>query len=62
MKNKRDYFDEIRMALIHRNKDLFWICDRIAWAYKWRKINKAQMEYLAEWTTELLNADTEARR
>jgi len=49
----RDFYGEIDKALqsyeqfkpchIHNTE---WICNRIDWCYKWRKITKEQMEEL----------------
>lgn len=52
---KRDYYKEINTALMslenydaYPTKDIYWVCDRIDWAWKWRKITREQMEELAD--------------
>ena len=32
----------------YKSKTISWICDRISWCWKWRKITKEQMEELAD--------------
>lgn len=36
-------------------KDIFWICDRVEWAWKWRKITQEQMEELANRSCEVMD-------
>ncbi len=57
----KDYYAEIDKAIQsyenHKpwhDKTTLWICDRITWAWKWKKINKNQMEELAERITKIL--------
>lgn len=54
-KIQRNYYNEIDQALKvlesyhpYPTKDIYWVCDRIEWAWKWRKITKEQMEELAD--------------
>lgn len=54
------YYDEIDRALKtyeeHKSyhiKTLDWIANRIDWCWKWKKINKEQMEELADRITKL---------
>ena len=49
------FYDEIDKALRsyedykpYHPKKMEWICDRIAWCWKWRKITKTQMEELCD--------------
>lgn len=51
----RNYYEEINKALKslesycpYPTKDIYWVCDRIDWAWKWRKITREQMEELAD--------------
>ena len=55
MRKEKDYFKEIDSALkdyeeykSYKQKGMDWICDRIDWCWKWRKITKEQMESLAD--------------
>ena len=50
---KKNYYKEIDKALKpyennkpYPDKTITWICDRIDWAWKWRKITKEEMEEL----------------
>ena len=52
---KKNYYKEIDDALIcyetnaaYKTKDIDWICDRIDWCHKWRKITPEQMRELAD--------------
>ena len=54
------YYKQINDALIsyenykpYHTKTIDWICNRIDWAWKWRKINKEEMIELAERVTKL---------
>jgi hypothetical protein len=54
------YYKQINDALIsyenykpYHTKTIDWICNRIDWAWKWRKINKEEMVELAERVTKL---------
>lgn len=49
------YYKEIDSALKsyenfkpYHEKDIDWICNRIDWCWKWKKITEAQMKELAE--------------
>lgn len=49
----KDYYKEIDKELQsyenykpYHTKTIDWICNRIDWAWKWRKITKEQMEEL----------------
>ena len=51
----KDYYKEIDKVIKeyeeHRSyttKSIGWICDRIDWCWKWKKITKEQMEELAD--------------
>jgi len=55
MKREKDYYKEIDKELqsyenykSYHTKTTDWICNRIDWAYKWRKITKDQMEELVD--------------
>ena len=57
----QDYYDEIDMVLREyeqnkswHTKDIFWACDRIDWAWKWKKIDKRQMENLSDRACKIL--------
>lgn len=61
MKREKNYYEEINKALLSyenykswHDKSISWICDRIDWCWKWRKITKDQMEELADRTTAIL--------
>lgn len=61
---KRDYYKEIDTALkslenysAYPTKDIYWVCDRIAWAWKWRKINESQKDELAERAIKYMEAE-----
>lgn len=52
---KRDYYEEINKSLSdlefykpYCTRDIYWVCDRISWAWKWRKITEAQKDELAD--------------
>ena len=51
----RDYYEEINKELKTyeeynpwHTKSIDWICNRIDWCWKWKKITKEQMEELAD--------------
>lgn len=53
MENK--FYEQIDKAIKEReagksypSKSIEWICDRIDWCWKWRKITKEQMRELAD--------------
>lgn len=55
MKKTRNYYKEINTALKSyeeykswHEKSIDWICNRIDWCWKWKKITEEQMEELAE--------------
>ena len=55
------YYEQINNALLsyenhkpYHDKTLDWICDRIDWTWKWRKISEDEMIELAERTTNIL--------
>lgn len=57
----KNYYDEIDKALVrheigmnYKTHGMDWICDRIDWCYKWKKITEKQMEELAARATEVL--------
>lgn len=57
----KDYYSEIDKVLKeyeeykpYHTKDIDWACNRIDWAWKWRKISKMQMEELADRAIQIL--------
>lgn len=55
------YYTQINNALVsyednkpYHTKDIHWICDRIDWAWKWRKISESEMIELADRATKVL--------
>ena len=57
------YYNEIDKALKsyenfkpYHEKNIDWICNRIDWCWKWRKITEKQMEELAARATAILDA------
>lgn len=49
------FYNQINEALIsyeeykpHHIKDIDWICNRIDWCWKWKKISHDQMEELTD--------------
>ena len=65
----RDYYAEIDNALKvyedgkpYIDKNIDWICDRIDWTWKWKKITESQMEELAERATNILDNMIERMR
>lgn len=61
---KRDYYAEIDKVLVeyetfkpYHTRDIDWACNRIDWAYKWRKITQKQMEELADRAVKILEGD-----
>ncbi len=51
----KNYYNEIDFELKryeehkpYHTKSIDWICNRIDWCYKWKKIEKKQMEELAD--------------
>ena len=49
------YYQQIDEALIgyenhkpYHNKTMDWICDRIDWSYRWRKISEKEMIELTQ--------------
>ena len=51
----KNYYKEIDEAIKsyeegkpYQTKSIGWICDRIDWCWKWKKITKAQLEELAD--------------
>ena len=58
----KDFYKEIDTALKsyenfkpYHERDIDWICHRIDWCWKWKKITKSQMEELATRTTKILD-------
>ena len=58
----KDFYKEIDTALKsyedfepYHVKDIDWICHRIDWCWKWKKISKNQMEELAIRATKILD-------
>ena len=50
---KKNYYEEINQALQsyenykpYHTKTVDWICNRIDWCWKWRKISQDEMEEL----------------
>ena len=61
MKNSKDYYTEIDLALKTyedckpwHDKSIDWICNRIDWAWKWKKITHSQMTTLADRVVKIL--------
>jgi len=61
MQKIKNYYEEINKELKsyenyepYHVKSIEWICNRIDWAWKWRKITKEQMEELAGRVVEVL--------
>jgi hypothetical protein len=59
--NQKNYYKEIDNVLQtyenykpYHTKDIDWVCNRIDWCWKWRKITKEQMEELANRAVEIL--------
>lgn len=55
MKKEKNYYEEINKALLSyedckpwHDKTISWICDRIDWCWKWKKITREQMEELID--------------
>jgi len=55
------YYQQIDKALLsyenykpYHDKTMDWICNRIDWAWKWRKISENEMVELASRATEIL--------
>lgn len=55
------YYQQIDKALLsyenhkpYHDKTMDWICDRIDWVWKWRKISENEMIELASRATEIL--------
>lgn len=60
MDNK--YYNQINEAILSyenykpwHDKTIDWICNRIDWAWKWRKINEDQMKELSNRIIEVMN-------
>ena len=43
--------------LPYHTRDIHWICDRIAWCWKWKKITREQMEELSMRATNILEGN-----
>ena len=39
----------------YHTKDIDWVCNRIEWCWKWKKITKEEMEELADRATAILD-------
>lgn len=57
----KDFYKEINIALKsyedfkpYHEKDIDWICNRINWCWKWKKISKSQMEKLSDRAVNIL--------
>ena len=51
----KNYYDELDQALKSyeefkswHEKNVSWICDRIAWCYKWKKITEEETDELTD--------------
>lgn len=58
----KNYYEEINKVLKeyeeykpYHIRNIDWACNRIAWAWKWRKITKEQMEELADRATAIFD-------
>lgn len=59
----KNYYDEINSALEsyeskrpYHTRNIEWICCRIEWCWKWRKISKEEMEELSARAVEILKS------
>lgn len=57
----KNYYEEINSALKnyesnkpYHTKNIEWICSRIDWCWKWRKISEKEMEELSNRAVEVL--------
>lgn len=57
----KDYYTQIDKALksyedckLYHTLSIDWICDRITWCYKWKKISEQQMHELTGRACEIL--------
>lgn len=62
-KTNTDYYNEIDKALKsyeqykpYHSKNIEWICNRITWCFKFRKISAEQMDELADRSILILNS------
>lgn len=58
----KDYYSEINKVVTeyenhksYHTRNIGWAADRVAWAWKWKKITKGQMEELADRITAILD-------
>ena len=58
----KNYYAEIDKVLTeyenhkpYHTRDIDWVCNRISWCWKWKKITKEQMEELADRATAILD-------
>ena len=56
------FYNEIDKALLsyesycpYHTRSIDWICDRISWCWKWKKITHQEMERLCDRATKILN-------
>lgn len=54
-----DYLRQYEEHKPWKEKDIDWICDRIDWAYHWRKISHTQMVELTDRACFILNGTME---
>ena len=54
-----DYLRQYEEHKPWKEKNIDWICDRIEWAYHWRKISHTQMEELTDRACLILNGTME---
>lgn len=57
----KDYYKQIDKALMeyeqykpYHSYSIDWICNRIDWCWKWKKISKSQMEELSDRAVNIL--------
>ena len=54
-KKLSDYLRQYEENKPWKEKDISWICDRIDWAWHWKKISRIQMEELTDRACFILN-------
>lgn len=50
-----EYLREYEDCKPYKQKDIHWICDRIDWAWHWRKITQLQKDELCDRACFILN-------
>ena len=51
----KNFYEELNRNILqheefkpYKEHDVYWICDKIEWCWKWRKISEEQMHELAD--------------